>query len=78
MRSPDWDQLKAHHDARAVDALSSLLSIQGPVEITANFLSQQSGVSENRCLRLLEEMAAAGILVKKEGLACPACEMKAL
>ena len=72
--SPDSDQPKVHHDARVVDALSSLLSIQGPVEITAKFLSQQSGISEDRCLQLLEEMAATGILAKKEGLACPICE----
>src|SRR5271166_3097617 len=74
MKTTDWDQLKKIHDPRIVDALSSLLSIRGPVEITAEFLSEQSGVPERQCLRLLEEMAADGILAKVEGLACAECD----
>jgi hypothetical protein len=74
MKTSDWDQLKKNHDARIVEALSSLLSIQGPVEITAKFLSEQSRVPEDKCLRLLEQMAADGILAKVEALACAACD----
>jgi hypothetical protein len=74
MKTTDWDQLKKNHDPRIVEALSLLLSIQGPVEITARFLSEQSGVTELQCLRLLEDMATDGILAKVEGLGCAACE----
>ena len=74
MKTPDWDQLREKHDRRIVEALSSLLSIPGPLEITATFLAAQSNVSEVQCLRLLEEMATDGILVKVEELACARCD----
>ncbi len=74
METPNWNQLKGNHDARLVEVLSSLLSIQGPVEITAKFLSEQSGIPENQCSRLLDEMTAAGILAKIESLACATCD----
>ena len=74
MKNPDWDQLKKNHDANLVAALSSLLHVGGPVELTARLLSEKSGALEEQCLRLLEEMAAGGIFTKIEGFACAVCD----
>jgi hypothetical protein len=74
VNTPDWKHLKSDHDCRAVDALSTLLSTTGPVELTAKFLSAQSGVAESQCSLLLGEIVTAGVLAKKEVFVCPQCD----
>jgi len=74
MGSPNWDQLKAHHDPRLIKTLTLLFSTPGPLEITAKFLSERTSVAENECSRLLEELAASGLLIQTENFACTQCE----
>jgi uncharacterized CHY-type Zn-finger protein len=74
MNASHLDPFKNKHDARLVEALSSLLAIQGPIEVTAKFLSEQSLFPEERCLQLLEEVAANRILTKVERVACTKCD----
>lgn len=73
MESPNWGEFEARYDHRLIEVLTLQFSTPGPLEITALFLLEQTGVPEEQCARILEEIATSGLLLKTDGLVCAQC-----
>lgn len=73
MQSPDLRPFEEKYDPRVITALSALLSIPGPLELTPSFLSQQSGVDQTKCLQILSELSSKGVLKRTDGYSCAVC-----
>lgn len=76
--SVDWETLRGRFSHRLVDVLREHIDGSAPLRLTAAFLAAQTNCKEDEALRILDAVATADILKKRDGFECPCDERQEL